>query len=150
MVFTTKILVLPVLYRFSRLLQDGLRWWVICRPEHAWLFLTRRRPIDNLMVIWRLRLVSAIVMQHRAAEGGTVQRLRCRTHAVLEGRRILSRDWHVILHGFVGSVAKGSEDTQPTSGGLIAPAQIIERASWTRFNRLATGPTKYAIPAHVR
>jgi hypothetical protein len=68
MVFATKILVLPVLYRFSRLLQDSLWWWMIRRSEHAWLLFTRRRSVKHLMVIRRLRLLSTGVMQHRATE----------------------------------------------------------------------------------
>jgi hypothetical protein len=68
MVFPTKILVLSILYRFSRLLQYSLWWWMVRWPEHAWLLLARRRSVEHLVVIRRLLLLSNAVVQHRAAE----------------------------------------------------------------------------------
>ena len=59
---------LPVLYRFSRLFQDRLWRWMIRWSEHAWLLLARGRSVKHLMMIRRLRLLSNVVMQHRAAE----------------------------------------------------------------------------------
>jgi hypothetical protein len=71
MVLATKILVLSVLYRFSRLLKNSLWWWMIRWSEHSWLLFARRRSVKHLMVIRRLRLLSASVVQHRAAESWT-------------------------------------------------------------------------------
>jgi len=71
MVFATEILVLPILDRFPGLLQDSLWRWMIRWPKHAWLFVARRRSVEDLVVIRCLRLVSAIMMQHGAAERRT-------------------------------------------------------------------------------
>lgn len=141
---------LTILYRFSRLLQDSLWRRVICWSEHAWLLLACGRSVEDLLVVRRLLLLPSIVMHHRAAECWTVQRLGCRTHAVLEGRRVLSRDWHVVLHRFVRSITECAENTESASGGLVASAHIIERTSWTWLNRLATGSTEDTISVHVR
>jgi hypothetical protein len=68
MIFPTKVLVLAVFYGLPSLLKDSLWWWVVRRSEHAGLLFTSRRTILNLL-IWRSRLLSTIVVHHRAAKG---------------------------------------------------------------------------------
>ena len=64
------------------------------------------------LLIWRSRLISTIVVHHRAAKSRTIQWLGCWTHTVLEGQWVLSRGWHVVFHGLVRAITKCAEDAK--------------------------------------